>query len=129
MVFRKSEIRKMKPEIVSKSALVFVFIFHISYFIFAQEGFQKLYYPNGKISSEGTMHSGKPDGYWKSYYENGKLKSEGNRADFKLDSLWKFYNDSGFVTAEYNYSEGIRHGLQKTYYPNGIIQSEEVDSM
>ena len=54
-----------------------------------KDGFQKFYYQNGVLSSEGTMRSGKPDGYWKSYYENGKLKSEGNRKNFELDSLWR----------------------------------------
>ena len=55
-----------------------------------KDGYNKLYYPNGKISSEGTIRNGKPDGYWKNYYENGKLKSEGNRKDFKLDSFGNF---------------------------------------
>src|ERR1043166_2134664 len=78
-------------------------------------GYTKFYFPNGKISSEGTMVSGKPNGYWKSYFESGRIRSEGNRLNFKLDSLWKFYNDSGFVVAEYNYKEGLKHGVQRIY--------------
>jgi hypothetical protein len=31
------------------------------------EGYNKLYYANGKLSSEGTIRDGKPDGYWKTY--------------------------------------------------------------
>ena len=46
------------------------------------DGYNKFYFPNGRISSEGTMRGGKPDGYWKSYYDNGQLKSEGNRRLF-----------------------------------------------
>lgn len=57
------------------------------------DGIAKFYYPNGKLSSEGTMQGGKPDGYWKTYFENGVIKSEGNRKNFLLDSVWKFYND------------------------------------
>ncbi len=30
----------------------------------AQEGYQKYYYPNGKVSSEGTFINGKPDGIY-----------------------------------------------------------------
>ena len=71
-----------------------------------KEGYNKLYYPNGKISSEGIIKDGKPDGYWKNYYENGKLKSEGNRKDFKLDSLWKFYTGKGLLYLIYTYKEG-----------------------
>ena len=54
-------------------------------------GYNKFYYDNGKISSEGPMRDGKPDGYWKTYSLNGVLKSEGNRKNFQLDSVWKFY--------------------------------------
>ena len=66
------------------------------------DGYKKFYFPNGKLSSEGMIRSGKPDGYWKSYNENGLVKSEGNRLNFKLDSLWSFYNDSGIVVALYS---------------------------
>ena len=55
-----------------------------------KDGPVKYYYPNGNVSSEGTLRNGKPDGYWKSYSERGRIKSEGNRVDFKLDSSWRF---------------------------------------
>jgi len=71
-----------------------------------KEGYNKLYYPNGKISSEGNISNGKPDGYWKNYYENGQLKSEGNRKDYKLDSTWKFYNEKGLLYLVYTYKNG-----------------------
>ncbi|MBL7883037.1 MAG: hypothetical protein JNL69_03140, partial [Bacteroidia bacterium] len=58
-------------------------------------GYNKFYYENGKLSSEGLMRDGKPDGYWKTYSPNGTLKSEGNRKNFQLDSTWKFYNEQG----------------------------------
>ena len=60
-------------------------------------GYNVFYFPNGNISSEGTLRKGKPDGYWKTYYENGELKSEGYRKDFLLDSVWKFYNTFSII--------------------------------
>jgi uncharacterized protein len=96
-----------------------------------KDGYNKLYYPNGKMSSEGTIRNGKPDGYWKNYYENGKLKSEGNRKDFKLDSLWKFYNEKGLEYLIYTYKEGKKTGYKYEYSPNpkdssnGILASKE----
>ena len=42
-------------------------------------GFNKFYYPNGQLSSEGVLLNGQPDGYWVSYYPTGVKKSEGNR--------------------------------------------------
>jgi len=96
-----------------------------------KEGYNKLYYPNGRISSEGNIRDGKPDGYWKNYYESGVLKSEGNRKDFKLDSLWKFYTEKGMIYLIYTYKEGKKNGYKYTYKPNpkdsskGVIASEE----
>ncbi len=78
-------------------------------------GYNKFYYDNGKVSSEGTMRDGKPDGYWKTYSEYGIIKSEGNRKNFQLDSVWKFYNEKGKLAFEYNYKEGKKNGLRKTY--------------
>jgi len=88
------------------------------------DGYNKFYYDNGKISSEGTMKNGKPDGYWKTYLPNGKLKSEGNRKDFKLDSTWKFYDETGKLTTEINYKNDKKNGYKKTFDKEGKLISE-----
>ncbi len=80
-----------------------------------RDGYNKFYYDNGKISSEGTMREGRPDGYWKTYSENGNLKSEGNRKNFQLDSVWKFYSEQGKLAFEFNYREGKKNGPKNTY--------------
>ncbi|MCC7303719.1 MAG: hypothetical protein IT233_13850 [Bacteroidia bacterium] len=110
-------------------------------------GYNKFYYDNGKISSEGTLKNGKPEGYWKTYYPNGNLKTEGNRKEFKLDSVWKFYGEDGKLQTtityredrkegvkisfdpegrmvlEERYEKNLRHGISTAYYPNGKIKS------
>jgi|LauGreDrversion4_2_1035121.scaffolds.fasta_scaffold45623_2 antitoxin component YwqK of YwqJK toxin-antitoxin module len=78
-------------------------------------GYNKFYYENGILSSEGYMKDGKADGYWKNYYENGKIKNEGNRKNFQLDSLWKFYNEKGKLTKTFYYKEGKKNGFIVTY--------------
>ncbi len=78
-------------------------------------GYNKFYFDNGIVSSEGTMRDGKPDSYWKTYSQTGTLKSEGNRKNFLLDSVWKFYNEQGKLAFEFNYKEGKKTGLKKTY--------------
>jgi antitoxin component YwqK of YwqJK toxin-antitoxin module len=88
-------------------------------------GYNKFYYPNGKLSSEGPMRDGKPDGYWKTYHTNGNIKSEGNRKDFQLDSTWKFYNDKGKITYEYTYKAGKKTGPVRTYNSEGWLESED----
>jgi len=85
-------------------------------------GYQKFYYPNGKISSEGNIRDGKPDGYWKSYNPNETLKSEGNRKNFELDSIWKFYNDNGKLLVEINYRAGKKNGLKISYLDKETIK-------
>lgn len=80
-----------------------------------KNGYNKFYYPNGRLSSEGIMKDGKPDSYWKNYYENGKIKIEGNRKDFLLDSIWKFYDIKGKLTKSINYKEGKKNGATIIY--------------
>lgn len=79
------------------------------------DGIAKFYYPNGKLSSEGTMRQGKPDGYWKTYFENGIVKSEGNRKNYLLDSVWKFYDDSARILVSITYASDKKNGLKSTY--------------
>ena len=88
-------------------------------------GYNKFYYENGKISSEGSMRDGRPDGYWKTYLPNGKTKSEGNRKNYELDSLWKFYDNNGKIVTEINYLKGKKDGLKRSWDVDGYVVSEE----
>ncbi|MFO7613809.1 MAG: toxin-antitoxin system YwqK family antitoxin [Bacteroidales bacterium] len=108
--------------------LILFHLFQVS-FLFAQEeiqvvsdGYQVFYYPDGKISSEGTMRNGKPDGYWKTYNEEGILVSEGNRKNFELDSTWRFYDDEGKITMVINYRNGKKNGIRRIYREDEIIE-------
>jgi len=93
---------------------------------FGQEAeFVRFYYPDGQVSSEGSMLNGKPDGYWKTFYANGKLKSEGNRAALQLDSLWKFYSEDGILLQEVNYKADKKNGEKLTYDELGKLTKKE----
>jgi len=78
-------------------------------------GYNKFYYDNGNISSEGMMKNGKPVGVWKTYYENGIIKSEGQRKNFILDSIWVFYNNTGDTLKKINYRNDKKNGYYITY--------------
>ncbi|MEE4115497.1 MAG: hypothetical protein V2I37_04980 [Marinilabiliaceae bacterium] len=80
-----------------------------------EDGYQVFKYPNGSISSEGTIRDGKPDGYWKSYYVTGVLKSEGARRNFMLDSIWVFYTQTGDTLEKINYLFGKKSGYYYKY--------------
>lgn len=113
-----------------KILIVFVLVILIKpYTVFSQEtnpnGYNKFYYENGKLSSEGTMKNGKPDGYWKNYHKNGKLKIEGNRKNLLLDSVWKFYDEKGRITKSINYAEGKKNGITALFDTSQLITSTE----
>lgn len=88
-------------------------------------GYNRYYYENGKISSEGLMRDGKADGYWKTYYKNGKVKIEGNRRQFLLDSIWRFYDEKGRITKSIRYNEGKKDGLSINFDTLGYFISTE----
>jgi antitoxin component YwqK of YwqJK toxin-antitoxin module len=83
--------------------------------ITTDNGYNKLFYPNGKVSSEGLMHDGIPDGFWKTYYPSGIIKSAGNRRNHLLDSVWIFFNESGDTVQKINYIMGKRNGYTIGY--------------
>ncbi len=102
-----------------RTGLYLLFLLLFSFLGLSQQnnpnGYNKFYYENGKISSEGFMKQGKPDGYWINYYKNGKIKIEGNRKNFLLDSLWRFYDEKGRITKTITYLEGKKNGPTKIY--------------
>ncbi|MCK9612414.1 MAG: hypothetical protein PHR81_00220 [Bacteroidales bacterium] len=104
-----------------------IFLLLFSNCLFAQDsinnnGYNKFFYKNGSIKSQGLIIQGKPEGYWKNYYENGILKSEGNRKNFEIDSIWIFYNEKGDTLVKINYSQGKKNGIRTTYTGDEIIE-------
>ena len=86
-----------------------------------EKRFVQMFYPNGQVSSEGTMKNGKPDGYWSTYYVTGVIKSEGKRTNFLLDSTWNFHNQAGELVQSISYSIGDKNGYSITYsYSNPV---------
>jgi len=79
------------------------------------DGYKVFKYPNGAISSEGTIKNGKPDGYWKSYYVTGVKRSEGKYTNFMLDSIWLFYDQASDTTEKISYLFGKKNGYYYKY--------------
>jgi len=96
-------------------------------------GFNTIYYPNGKVLSEGYLKDGKPEGYWRTYYTTGVIKSEGNRKNFLLDSVWIFYSITSDTINKINYLYGKKNGYYYEYFDDhtrpesiGRIKSKEL---
>jgi uncharacterized protein len=92
--------------------------------VVAQDGLTRFYYPDGTVSSEGTMRNGRPDGYWKTYYPGGILKSEGNRVNFMLDSVWVFYREDGTTERSITYREDVKNGVERSFDVTGKLSEE-----
>jgi uncharacterized protein len=92
------------------------FIYLYGQDIITDNGPNKLFYPNGKISSEGLMRNGKPDGFWKTYYPSGIIKSAGNRRNHLLDSVWVFFNEAADTLQKVSYVLGKRNGYTIGFY-------------
>jgi antitoxin component YwqK of YwqJK toxin-antitoxin module len=95
--------------------LMNLFLMAVSQDISNTNGFTKIYYPNGKVSSEGYLRNGQPDGYWKTYYPTGIMKSEGNRKNHLLDSIWIFYGEAGDTLQKVSYIMGRKNGYTIGY--------------
>ncbi len=109
-----------------KKLLIYVLLLFVVNTIYGQDevvknGYQRFYYPDGSVASEGIMRAGRPDGYWKTYNKDGSMKSEGNRRDFVLDSLWKFYTSDGSLKFTVTYRNGKKNGYRRTYLPDRIL--------
>jgi antitoxin component YwqK of YwqJK toxin-antitoxin module len=94
-------------------------------------GYNKIYYPNGSLQSEGKLMNGKPEGYWINYYPTGVKKSEGTRTNHQLDSIWIFYNLVGDTVSKISYLNGNKNGYLIKFFEKptqyiGNIRSKEL---
>jgi len=96
---------------------------------FSQSEYQRFTYPNGQVSSEGTLREGRPDGMWKTYYESGQLKSIGKRTDFLLDSTWVFFRENGDTTLVINYRKDLKNGPRFTYSETEVLMEPFINDV
>lgn len=99
--------------------LLLFFVYAVQGFSQAElnpNGYNKIFYPNGSLQSEGFLKDGKPEGYWISYYPTGVKKSEGRRTNYQLDSILVFYNLVGDTVSKMSYLNGLKNGYTFKYY-------------
>ncbi|MEN8905934.1 MAG: toxin-antitoxin system YwqK family antitoxin, partial [Clostridiales bacterium] len=107
-----------------KSKLIIIILLGCAYIsLFGQKdinpnGYNKIFYPNGSLQSEGRLVNGKPEGYWRNYYPTGVLKSEGSRKNNLLDSIWIFYSITGDTISKIHYLNGKKNGYSIEFFAN-----------
>jgi antitoxin component YwqK of YwqJK toxin-antitoxin module len=84
----------------------------------------RIWYPNGRLSNEGTFDANVPVGVHTRYYPNGQLHVTETYVDGVIEgSLLEFY-DTGAKKKEGELSANKQVGPWISYYPDGAKQSE-----
>ena len=98
-----------------------IFFFIISIHLFAQKSYQKNYFDNGVIKSEGWIKNNQKNGYWKFYYENGNVEKEGRYSTNKPIKYWYFYTQNGFKKSEGHFTKGNKANWWLFYDNKGNV--------
>ncbi len=102
--------------------ILFIYVL-LSNVSFGQDSlFQRFYFPNGELSSEGYLLNNIPTGRWTNYHSNGQIKSIGSWENNKLSGKWEFYDTLGYKILSENYSSGKRNGQQMKYDASSIVK-------
>lgn len=85
-------------------------------------GYQKIYYPDGKIMSEGSFTNGRAEGYWKYYNTHGQVSEKGNYKNGLKDSIWAEYEITSIEENKYGlnrlieFKDGVRTLWEINYH-------------
>lgn len=88
-----------------------------------QQGYDRLYYPDGKIYTEYQYNNGDLTGAYKAYHANGKMKESGSFQDDERNGKFEFYTENGTLERIETYSMGHQHG-KSIVYNKGVKQKE-----
>jgi antitoxin component YwqK of YwqJK toxin-antitoxin module len=91
----------------------------------AQRTYNKTYFNNGKIQSEGWMSQNQKVDYWFYYYENGTKKEEGHYEANKKCKWWIFYNPNKEIDKKSEFDNDQLNGFSIFYKKNKIIRAEK----
>lgn len=83
--------------------------------------YDRTYYKNGKVKSEGWLRYNVKTDYWKFYHENGKISEQGHYAYGKRESYWYFFNENRIRTKEGHYKKGDQVNWWLFYDTKGRI--------
>lgn len=72
----------------------------------------KFYNPYGTLTSEGHFEADEKEKYWFYYHANGKLKSEGHYLNGEKNDWWNFYNIEKQLTEKCQYKDNRKHGYR-----------------
>ncbi|TLP82734.1 toxin-antitoxin system YwqK family antitoxin [Maribacter sp. ACAM166] len=83
--------------------------------------YQRMYYENGTLASEGWIRFNVKTDYWTFYHPNGKKSEQGYFAYGKKEKYWFFYDENRIRTKEGHYAKNIQVGWWLFYDKKGRI--------
>ncbi|RKE98418.1 toxin-antitoxin system YwqK family antitoxin [Ichthyenterobacterium magnum] len=95
--------------LLKKHITLFLFILFSCLSAFGQKTYQKTYFDNGNLKSEGWVENNQKTKYWKFYYKNGTLKKEGRFNKGKETKYWYFYRADGTKEKEGHFNNGVKN--------------------
>ena len=107
-----------------KKALYILFLF-VCIQVSGQRTYQKNYFKNGKMESEGWLNQNQKVDYWFYYYENGNKKEEGHYEANKKNKWWIFYKSNKAIDKKSEFENDQLNGFSLIYQKNSIIRAEK----
>ncbi len=83
--------------------------------------YQRDYYQNGKLKSEGWLRMGEKSDYWKYYHPNGAIAQKGHYKNNQRADYWYFYEEDGKISSEGHYKNGKKADWWLFYDENGLV--------
>lgn len=93
----------------------------LAYSCFPQKVYQKNYFDNGKIKSEGWIENDKKEKYWVFYYKNGNIKEKGHYKNGLRNKYWYFYNRDTSKDKEGHFVNGLKNKWWLFYDNDGNV--------
>lgn len=126
---KKSEVQYLGPEATQESADDFWNARIAKYNTEGKNirhGVSKVWYPNGKLESEGIYQFGKKSGTFTFWHENGQVASTGDYRDDKAEGQWVWWHENGQRSAYGRYDDGQLTGEWRWWNENGKLTKQQV---
>jgi len=104
-----------------KSIFSLFIFFLLAFYPNQEKTYEKNYYENGKLKSEGWSRLNAKTGYWKFYHENGRISEQGHYKYNKREQYWYFYNKDRVRKEEGHYKNGEKINWWLFYDKKGRI--------
>lgn len=88
------------------------------------DGFETMWYENGKLKELGYYKAGKKYSAWRTWYENGKLSSETIFDSNNNELVYKEWHESGMLMLKGTYKDNKRNGAWTNWFENGQIKED-----